>query len=86
MPLKLEKLAQRGRREADLRGALKNTDQATPGGKPAAEPPERAPGPEAAQKAPSVATGDIGSADDEQLSQATDVLRGLALVTSRPAP
>jgi hypothetical protein len=33
-----------------------------------------------------VATGDIGSAGDEQLSQATDVLRGLALVTSRPAP
>jgi len=86
MPLKLEKLTQRGRREADLRGALKNTDKTAPDGKPAAEPPASAPVSSATQKAPSVATGDIGSADDEQLSQATDVLRGLALLISRPAP
>ena len=85
MPLKLEKLAQRGRREADLRGALKNTDGTAPNEKPAVEPTGSSE-PSAVRKAPSVATGDIGSADDEQLSEATDVLRGLALVTGRPAP
>ena len=79
MPLKLEKLAHGGRREADLRGALKNTD-------PDRQPPAQVSATSPAQKPPSVATGDIGSPDDEQLSQATDVLRGLALVTSRPAP
>jgi hypothetical protein len=34
-------------------------------------------------EAPSVATSDMGSAGDEQLSQAVDVLRGLALVSGR---
>jgi hypothetical protein len=34
-------------------------------------------------EAPSLATGDIGSASDEQLNQAIDVLRGLALVSGR---
>ena len=86
MPLKLEKLVHGGRREADLRGALKNTDPVAPDSKPEVQEPASAPASEAARKAPSVATGDIGSAADEQLSQATDVLRGLALVTSRPAP
>ena len=86
MPLKLEKLAHGGRREADLRGALKNTDPIAPDSKPAVQSPASAPVSAAARKAPSVATGDIGSAGDEQLSQATDVLRGLALVTGRPAP
>ncbi len=79
MPLKLAKLAQgERRREADLRGALKNTDPI------AAEKPGAGAG--AAAKpgaAPSVATADIGSAADEQLSEAADVLRGLALVSGR---
>jgi hypothetical protein len=30
-----------------------------------------------------VASGDLGSPEDEQLTQALDVLRGLALVTAR---
>jgi carboxyl-terminal processing protease len=86
MPLKLEKLAQRDRRrEADLRGALKNTDPIGPD-KPPAQVPANAPVTPPEPEAPSVATGDIGSSSDEQLSQAMDVLRGLALVTSRPAP
>jgi len=84
-PLKLEKLAQGGRlREADLRGALKNTDptqassknapaEASASGGAAATPIDSA----------SVATGDIGSAEDEQLNQAIDVLRGLALTSAR---
>ncbi len=86
MPLKLEKLAHRDRRrEADLRGALKNTDPIGPD-KPPAQVPANAPVTPPEPEAPSVATGDIGSSSDEQLSQAMDVLRGLALVTSRPAP
>jgi len=71
------------RREADLPGALKNPDQpaATP---PADAPPDAAATP-AANETPAVATEDIGSASDEQLIQAMDVLRGLSLVSRRAA-
>jgi carboxyl-terminal processing protease len=85
MPLKLAKLPQgERRREADLRGALKNTDLTAAGskdsgGKPAAAKSD----PVASDTAPSLATADIGSAADEQLSEAVDVLRGLALVSGR---
>jgi carboxyl-terminal processing protease len=75
MPLKLAKLPEGyGLREADLRGALKNTDPSTSGSKipnAGTVPP------------PSLATADIGSAIDEQLSEAADVLRGLAMVNGR---
>ena len=82
MPLKLAKLAQGDRRrEADLRGALKNTDPVAPGARTGAKA-ARGAGP-AASARPSVATADIGSASDEQLSEAADVLRGLALVSGR---
>ncbi len=106
-PLKLERLAQGDRRrEADLRGALKNTDPVGPNAKPqaaptgAARPPAGAPGaspanppgtapsaatPPAGTTAPTVATGDIGTANDEQLAEALDVLRGLAMVSARNA-
>jgi carboxyl-terminal processing protease len=84
MPLKLAKLPQGDRRrEADLRGALKNTDPVAPGKDPATK---TAPGVSASPvstPAPSVATADIGSANDEQLNEAADVLRGLALVSGR---
>jgi carboxyl-terminal processing protease len=66
MPLKLAKLAQRDRREADLRGALKNTDAVSP------------------EAASSLSSADIGSESDEQLTEAADVLRGLALASGRP--
>jgi carboxyl-terminal processing protease len=83
MPLKLEKLAHGDRRrEADLRGALKNTDPIGPNSEPPVQVPANAPETEGS----SVATSDIGSSSDEQLSQAMDVLRGLALVTSRSVP
>jgi len=100
-PLKLERLAQgMNRREADLRGALKNTDpvaapKAPPGSTtqtpaPAApDPSKQTPAPGASTPPPSppassaVASGDLGTPDDEQLTQALDVLRGLALVTAR---
>ena len=86
-PLKLEKLAQGDKlREADLRGALKNTDPVAPGSKAPADAAASAAVTSTKAEAPSVATGDIGSASDEQLSQAMDVLRGVALVSGRSAP
>jgi carboxyl-terminal processing protease len=79
MPVKLAKLPQGDRRhEADLRGALKNTDPAPAGSKDWGAKDSGAKEP-----APSLATADIGSAADEQLSEAADVLRGLALVSGR---
>src|SRR5215469_1201482 len=72
-PLKLEKLAQGDkRREADLRGALKNTDPVAPRGRAPSQTPASAAATSAEPRVPSVATGDIGSASDEQLSQAID--------------
>lgn len=84
MPLKLAKLPQADRRrEADLRGALKNTDPVAAGGKEPAAKPSGA-GPAAnPNETPSVATADIGSTSDEQLGEAADVLRGLALISGR---
>jgi carboxyl-terminal processing protease len=85
MPLKLAKLPQGERRhEADLRGALKNTDPRAAGakdsgGRPAAGKSD----PAVSDMTLSLATADIGSAADEQLSEAADVLRGLALVSGR---
>ncbi|HXC30741.1 MAG TPA: S41 family peptidase [Stellaceae bacterium] len=113
-PVKLERIAQGfGRREADLPGALKNTDPVSTNPAPANGPPQApgtnpanpaakpgapsappapgaAPSPEAAAPAPekhdtrsSVATGDLGGSQDEQLLQALDMLRGLKMVSAR---
>jgi len=71
------------RREADLPGALKNPDQAA--AKPPADAPPGATATPATEETPAVATEDIGSASDEQLIQAMDVLRGLSLVGRRAA-
>jgi carboxyl-terminal processing protease len=95
-PLKLAKVAQVDhRREADLRGALKNPDTPRPaGGAPkaaapgGAAPPEKPPATAATPPKgdqPTVASGDIGTISDEQLSEASDVLRGLALINGRTA-
>jgi carboxyl-terminal processing protease len=82
--LKLARLAQgRMRREADLPGALKNPDQTA--AKPPADAPPGATATPATEETPAVATEDIGSASDEQLIQAMDVLRGLSLVGRRAA-
>src|SRR5204862_84129 len=101
-PLKLEKVAQADRRrEADLRGALKNPDAAkdsAPAAKPGntpgtsqSDPPggPTTPGKEpsattqpAKGEQPSVASGDIGTTSDEQLSEASHVLRGVASLRS----
>ena len=98
-PLKLEKFAQdEVRHEADLPGALKNPDQPPPAAAVGAAapankaPPPGAPPPGAPAGAtatppphatPSVATGDMGGASDEQLTQGLDVLRGLAVLNRR---
>jgi len=87
-PLKLAKLERgEGRHEADLPGALKNPDQPASTATEPAKPPVDAPPGATATPAPdetqSVATGDLGSASDEQLTQAIDVLRGLSLIGRR---
>jgi carboxyl-terminal processing protease len=75
-PLRIAKLEHaEGRREADLPGALKNPDQAAAG---SAAPPADQPAP-----ASSVPSDVIGSANDEQLTEAIDVLRGLSLAAHR---
>src|SRR6516165_3506250 len=82
--LKLARLAQGlVRREADLPGALKNPDQATD--KPPTDIPPGATATPAPDEAPAVATEDIGSASDEQLIQAVDVLRGLSVFSHHAA-
>jgi carboxyl-terminal processing protease len=85
MPIKLAKLPQADRRrEADLRGALKNTDPLVSGGVPGRKQSDaKAASSTASDRTPSLATADIGSPSDEQLSEAADVLRGLALVNGR---
>jgi carboxyl-terminal processing protease len=84
MPLKLAKLRQGDRlREADLRGALKNTDPVPAGATDSGGKDSGGTDSGGKEPAPSLATADIGSAADEQLSEAADVLRGLALVSGR---
>jgi carboxyl-terminal processing protease len=81
-PLKLAKVAESdGLREADLPGAMKNPDQTAAGGA-AAKTTVAAP---AKGEQSAVATKDIGTTSDEQLTEAEDVLRGLALMTSQTA-
>jgi hypothetical protein len=66
---------------------LKNPDQpaAAEPGKPPADAPPGATATPAPEESPSVASGDMGSASDEQLTQAIDVLRGLSLIGRRAA-
>ena len=92
-PVKLEKLAEGEEiHEVDLPGALKNPNEPLPSASPAtaagkaspaakpvktALPPGATPTPH--KTTPSVATGEIGGANDLQLTQALDILRGLAV-------
>ncbi len=88
-PAKIEKLAAtEGRHEADLRGALKNTD--TTQAKPRSNndnAPNLPPGPQPGEpKEPSaVDTSVLGTAEDYQLARALDMLRGVALFNSTKA-
>ena len=83
-PAKIEKLAEvQIPHEADLRGALKNTDPgqtnkpADKNAKPASATPESAPSSNTVD--PSV----MGTSEDYQLARAVDMLRGLALFGRR---
>jgi carboxyl-terminal processing protease len=85
---KIEKVATGTiRHEADLRGALKNTDKtpaATSGGTapaPANVPPGTTPAPTA--EPGSVDPLVLGTAEDYQLARALDMLRGVALFNGR---
>ncbi|HTV90974.1 MAG TPA: S41 family peptidase [Stellaceae bacterium] len=88
-PLKLEKVVESdGLREVDLPGAMKNPDQpeksaATAGGAAPVKTTTTATPPKGEQ--PTVATKDIGTTSDEQLAEAEDVLRGLALIAGQTA-
>jgi carboxyl-terminal processing protease len=91
-PAKIERLAQgQVTHEADLRGALKNTDTAAPGttAPPDAKTPD-AKTPDAAPGAPPASAEDVdanvmGTADDYQLSRAVDMIRGVALFAHQQA-
>lgn len=84
-PLKLQKVVESdGLREADLPGAMKNPDQTAVKsmGGAARMPTVTAP---AKGEQSAVATKDIGTTNDEQLTEAEDVLRGLALIARQTA-
>jgi carboxyl-terminal processing protease len=92
-PAKIEKISEApAPHEADLRGALKNTDASQQGAKPAgtATPASAKPDQGAAPAAPAapdtsgqVDAAVIGTSDDYQLARAVDMLRGVALFGQR---
>jgi len=76
-PAKIEKLAvAESRHEADLRGALKNTDASAPKPESKAAPAKPA---ESVAVDPNV----LGTAEDYQLARALDMLRGVALFNTK---
>jgi carboxyl-terminal processing protease len=88
-PAKIERLAvAEGRHEADLRGALKNTDQTSAAAKPpvAGAPPANVPPgttPVEPQDTSGVDPNVLGTAADYQLARALDMLRGVALFNTK---
>jgi carboxyl-terminal processing protease len=88
-PAKIERIAQGTvTHEADLRGALKNTDK--PAAKPgdqSANPPNVPPGttPAAPTQEQAVDPAVIGTTEDYQLARAVDMLRGVALFAHQQA-
>ena len=88
-PAKIERLTvAEGRHEADLRGALKNTDPTSAAAKtpaPNAAEPNVPPGttPAEPQDSSSVDPSVLGTAGDYQLARALDMLRGVALFNGR---
>jgi carboxyl-terminal processing protease len=88
-PAKIEKLSvAETRHEADLRGALKNTDPhvaAKPQSNAGGAPPNVPPGTQPAEPKESLAVDPnvLGTAEDYQLARALDMLRGVALFNGR---
>jgi carboxyl-terminal processing protease len=90
-PAKIEKISEGLiQHEADLRGALKNTDPGAKPGTPAnqKQPAKPSGGSSPNQAAPSdqntVDASVIGTTEDYQLARAIDMLRGVALFGRRP--
>jgi carboxyl-terminal processing protease len=92
-PAKIQKINEgQVQHEADLRGALKNTDAGAKAGTPVApanQPAQPNGGASPNQAAPSDQGGNvdasvIGTTEDYQLARAIDMLRGLALFGRRP--
>jgi carboxyl-terminal processing protease len=93
-PAKIERVAQTGpvRREADLRGALRNTDRGAAPDRSGTPPQQPAPGtPPGSSPTPpkgdegSVDPAVLGTSEDYQLARALDMLRGVALFHNRVA-
>jgi carboxyl-terminal processing protease len=89
-PAKIQKIDEgQVQHEADLRGALKNTDQAAKPAAPATTPAAPAKPDGSSDKATppdqtnTVDTSVIGTSDDYQLARAIDMLRGVALFGHR---
>jgi carboxyl-terminal processing protease len=90
-PARIERVASNGpqRREADLRGALRNTDGTAAPERPAPQQPPGAgtpPGTTPTQPKPEDASVDpavLGTSEDYQLARALDMLRGVALFHNR---
>jgi carboxyl-terminal processing protease len=81
-PARLEKIDQpRARREADLRGALRNDQQS----QQQQTPPGQTPQPQQQQAPAPSENPSADPADDYQLQRAFDLLRGLALYNQRAA-
>jgi carboxyl-terminal processing protease len=81
-PAKIEKIAvAEGRHEADLRGALKNTDPGAAKPQGANVPPGTKPA--APQESLAVDPNVLGTAEDYQLARALDMLRGVALFNTK---
>jgi carboxyl-terminal processing protease len=83
-PAKIEKVAQAEiRHEADLRGALKNTDKADANAKPNVPPGTTPTDSSEKGDANSVDPLVLGTGQDYQLARALDMLRGVALFNGR---
>ncbi|MBV8651668.1 MAG: S41 family peptidase [Alphaproteobacteria bacterium] len=83
-PAKIEKVAQAEiRHEADLRGALKNTDKVDPNAKPNVPPGTTPTDSSEKGDANSVDPLVLGTGQDYQLARALDMLRGVALFNGR---
>jgi carboxyl-terminal processing protease len=81
-PAKIEKIAvAEGRHEADLRGALKNTDPGAAKPQGTNVPPGTKPA--APQESLAVDPNVLGTAEDYQLARALDMLRGVALFNTK---
>ncbi len=85
-PAKIEKIAQpEFRHEADLKGALRNTQPQPAAEKPAADKPAADKSKPEKPDESNVDQDKIGSAQDYQLTRAVDLLRGVSMFNAHPS-